>query len=178
MRILIIVGALALAGLVSFALLFAIGITAEPDTSMRAAAQEALRQLGKRLGLSIETSGVAIEDDDFRVGLLLGESEFVVADYVDNRGLKAPYALIDTVLHYEGPAQTLPPLPAPDADVWVIETHAARQSDAAAPLYQIEWRLRNANPKVVAVRYAQPDHLFRETSSIARTCLIRAGQAE
>ncbi len=170
LRILIVIGALGASALVSFVLLTMIGLTGTPDNSKAGIARRALLEMGKHLGMSIETIAAIFEDDECRIGLLLGEQAFVIADYGDNRGLLAPYASLDSVNSYEGPARELPLLPRPTADQWVIETEAARKSSDTTRLQQIEWHFRGISPSIIAVRYAQPDYFFPNVASIAALC--------
>lgn len=176
-RILVLVAALGLSLFVAFVLLTAIGLTATPDDSEQGMARRDLLLMREQLAMSIETSALAFGDDACRIGLLLGEKAIAVVDYVDNRGLLAPYARIDSVIGHEGTAGILPPLPSAAADRWIIETKAARQSDDTTHLYQIEWHFSNISPSVIAVRYAQPDYFFPQVSSITSLCQHRIQEA-
>jgi hypothetical protein len=176
-RVVIIIGALLLSGLVAFGLLFAIGITATPDDSKQGIVRRDMLRMGDHLGMSIESVAAVVEDDECRVGMLIGERALVVADFGENRGLLVPFAQLDSVASHQGPANALPPLPAPVPDRWVIETDAARQSGDTTPLQQIEWHFRQSNPSVIVLRYATPDYFFPEVSSIAALCRQRQQEA-
>jgi hypothetical protein len=167
-RILIVVGALAASAFAGFVLLTMIGLTAPPDNSPQGLARRALSLMAEELGMSIEHTPVAIQDDDCRVGIIIHDQALVLADYEENKALYAPYAYLDTVWSKEGVSKELPSLPLPKSDHWVIETKAAKQSNDAASLYQIEWHFRDLNPSRITLRYAQPDYFFPEVVSIER----------
>jgi hypothetical protein len=176
LQILIAISALGAGAFVSFVLLTMIGLTGTPDNSKAGLARRAMVEMGKALGLPNETIAAVVEDDEYRVCMLLGEQVLVIADYGENRGLLLPYASLDSVNSHEGPAQTLPLLPPPAADRWVIETEAARESNDTTNLQQIEWHFRGAGLSIIAVRYARPDYFFPHVASIASLCRQRMAE--
>ncbi len=177
-RILIILAALVASAFSGFVLLTMAGLTATPDHSKQGIARQELAVLAQELGMSIDHVKVAIEDDECRIGLLIGELAIAVADFEDNKGLFAPYANLDTVLSMEGTRKDLPLLPSSNDEQWVIETKAAKQSNDTAKLYKIEWRFRNLSPKSIIVCYAQPDYFFQEAGSIERLIQHRLNESQ
>ncbi len=178
LQILIAIGALGAGAFVSFVLLTMIGLTGTPDNSKAGLARRAMVEMGKALGLPNETIAAVFEDDEYRVCMLLGDQVLVIADYVENRGLLSPYANLDSVNSHEGPARTLPPLPLPAADRWVIETETARKSSDTTNLQQIEWYFRTPGLSIIAVRYARPDYFFPNAASIAALCRHRMTETQ
>lgn len=178
-RILIVLGALGVSGFVVFVSLTMIGLTATPDNSKAGIARRALAQMGEHLGMSKETIAAILEDDECRIGLLLGGEALAIVDYGENKGLLAPYANLDSVVSHEGRASELPPLNSPAlADQWIVETHAARQSSDTTRLKQLEWYFHGPTPKAVIVRFVQSDYFFQETASIAAFCRQRMEEAQ
>jgi hypothetical protein len=171
-RALVVVGALGATALVGFVLLFSIGITPTTDDSQSGIARSSLLELGKSIQMPIEVSPFIVEDDECRVGMLVGQEAIAIADYTENRGLLVPFTRLDSIASYEGVASALPPLPEPAADRWIIETEQARKSNDTTRLYQIELRFRDLNPGIIAVRYVIPDY-FMEVSTLAGTCRHR-----